>query len=120
MSHTYGPTCHLAQSVTLSSSEGNDIPELKAQFFYSSPLPIDDPLSAVPNPSGSESKSTGYPQRPFSACDNNALEKAWIGLASEKDRKNHNKGGSLKLGNKRSTNKNTSGDERLGRPDKIV
>lgn len=112
--HRYGPTCHLARSVASSASKDNDIPgtvplpksrcltscdisktitnfgiDLKAQFFYSSPLPLDDPLSVVPTPTGSV--SVKHPPRPFAAGDNNALEEAWLGLASEKDRKNHNK-----------------------------
>jgi hypothetical protein len=91
--HTFGPTCHLGRVVTFSGSKGDDdMPDLKAQFFYSSPLDIDDPLSAVPAPSGSESKPAKHPPRPFSACDTNALEEAWLGLASEKDRKHHHRG----------------------------
>jgi hypothetical protein len=90
--HTYGSTCHLSRVVTFSSSNGDDnIPALKAQFFYSSPLPIDDPLTAIPTPSGSESRPTKHAPRPFSAYDNNALEEAWLGLGSEQDRKNHRK-----------------------------
>jgi len=90
--HTYGPTCHLARNVTPSRENEDDIPDLRPQFFYCSPLPIDDPLSAVPPPAGSDSKSVKHPLRPFSPYDNNALEEAWLGLASDKDRKNHNKG----------------------------
>jgi hypothetical protein len=91
--HTYGPTCHLARSVTFSGSKSDDdMPDLKTQFFYLSALPIDDPLSAAPTPTGSDSKSAKHPPRPFSAYDNNALEESWLGLGSEKDRKIHNKG----------------------------
>lgn len=91
-SHTYGPTCHLAQKVSFSGSKGdNDIPHLRAHYFYCSPLPIDDPLSVVPAPSGSESKSVKHPMRPFSASDNDALEEAWLGLTSGKDKKHHKK-----------------------------
>src|SRR5277367_2542498 len=90
--HTYGPTCHLSRVVTFSGSKGyDDMPALKAQFFYSSPLPIDDPLTAIPTPSSSESWPTKHAPRPFSAYDNNALEEAWLGLGSEQDRKNHRK-----------------------------
>ena len=90
--HTYGPTCHLAKSVTFSGSKTDeDMPGLKAHFFYAS-LPIDDPLSAAPALTGSDSKSANHPPRPFSAFDNNALEEAWLGLGSERDRKIHNKG----------------------------
>jgi hypothetical protein len=87
--HSYGPTCYLARSV--SSKDSDDVPNIKAQFFYYSPLPIDDPLSALPAPAGSESKSAKHPPRPFSAYDNNALEEAWLGLASKKDKKRHTK-----------------------------
>jgi hypothetical protein len=91
--HTYGPTCHLAKSVAFAGAKSDDdMPDLKPQFFYSSQLPIDDPLAAAPIPSGSDSKSVKHPPRPFSESDNNALEEAWLGLASEKDRKIHNKG----------------------------
>jgi hypothetical protein len=91
--HTYGPTCHLAKPFTssTSSSSGSDIPDMKVHFFYSSPLPIDDPLSAVPTSGGSDTKTANYPPRPFSAVDNNALEEAWLGLGSERDRKHHYK-----------------------------
>jgi len=60
------------------------IPSARAQFFYASPLPIDDPLSALP-PTTGDSKSVKYSPRPFSAYDNNALEEAWLGLCSRKD-----------------------------------
>jgi hypothetical protein len=63
------------------------MPPLKAQFFYSSSLPIDDPLSVVPIPTGSEAKSTSHPPRPFSAFDNSALEDGWLGLGTGKDKK---------------------------------
>lgn len=72
---------------------------MKAQFFYSSPLPIDDPLSAVPTPAGSDSKAIKHPPRPFSARDNNALEEAWLGLAPERPHKIHNKGKTTILSN---------------------
>ncbi|PBP25750.1 DDHD domain protein [Diplocarpon rosae] len=93
--HTYGPTCRLSAVIGNVSSGDNDIPPLKAHFFYSSPLPIDDPLSAIPIPTGAESKSTKHPPRPFSARDNNALEEAWLGLSTgkhRKDKRNHKKG----------------------------
>lgn len=90
--HTYGPACHLSRSVTSSGSRhSEDIPELRAQFFYRSPLPIDDPLSNIPTPAGSESKPIKHPPRPFSARDNKALEEAWLGLTSETDQRTHRK-----------------------------
>jgi hypothetical protein len=100
--HTYGPTCHLSRTVSFTGSKGDDdMPELKAQFFYSSALPIDDPLTPVPSYMNSESWLTNYPPRPFSSGDNSALEEAWLGLSSDKDRKNHNRGKSPKSGWKR-------------------
>ncbi|TVY47336.1 putative phospholipase [Lachnellula occidentalis] len=108
--HTYGPTCRLSRKVAFSNSKGHDdCPELEAQFFYSSPLPIDDPLSVVPTPNGSESKSVKHPLRPFSAYDNDSLEEAWRGLASGKDKTHQKKfkdstdGNLLKLGENPST-----------------
>ena len=91
--HTYGPTCHLAKSVIISGSKSDeDMPDMKAQFFYSSQFHIDDPLAAAPTPTSSDTKSAKHLPHPFSASDNNALEEAWLGLGSEKERKNHNKG----------------------------
>lgn len=90
--HTYGPTCHLAKPATSGSKSDDDIPDMNAQFFYSALYHIDDPLSAAPTTTGSDSKFAKHPPRPFSAFDNDALEEAWLKLGSEKDRKNHNKG----------------------------
>jgi hypothetical protein len=88
--HTYGPTCHLARNVTFSASKGDDdIPHMRPQYFYYSTHSVDDPLSAVPVPTGAESKPTQQPPQPFSARDNNALEEAWLGIASDKDIKRH-------------------------------
>lgn len=53
---------------------------MKAQFFYCSALPIDDPLSAVPPPSGSTGKPSKVPPSPFSVNDSIALENAWLRL----------------------------------------
>ncbi|PVH88714.1 hypothetical protein DL98DRAFT_555696 [Cadophora sp. DSE1049] len=79
--HTYGPGCHLAPAIAVSGSDGQgDIPPLKTHFFYASPLPLDDPLSAIPIPTG-DTKSTKHPPRPFSARDNNALEEIWLGFS---------------------------------------
>lgn len=90
-SHTYGPTCHLARSSSFigSKEEDDDIPPLKAQFFYDSPLPIDDPLTAIPTPNSSDSRSAKHIPRPFSAYDNCALEESWLGLVLEKDHRHH-------------------------------
>lgn len=61
-------------------NKDDDLPELKAHFFYTSPLSIDDPLSAVPSPAAFDNKTTRHPPRPFSPYDNIALEKAWLSL----------------------------------------
>ncbi|KAL3421944.1 ddhd domain-containing protein [Phlyctema vagabunda] len=115
-SHTYGPTCHLAQSVRKKTSNPDDeIPDLNAQFFYSSPLPIDDPLSAAPAPTGSE--TTKYPPRPFSAYDNSILEESWLSLASEKDHKNHFKGKPPKWMNKHEVERRSVVPKRLSSRD---
>ena len=82
VSHTYGPTCLLRpESNTTHQKTPNDSedpPKIRAHFFYSSALPIDDPLSPVP--SLSNSKSVGpsrVPPKAFSLLDNIALEEAW-------------------------------------------
>lgn len=77
--HTYGPTCHLTPAANDIANGEDDAPPRRSCFFYASPLPIDDPLSAVPIPTG---ELTKHPPRPFSARDNNALEEAWLGLSS--------------------------------------
>lgn len=92
--HTYGSTCHLTRIPELPSideNEHDDSPPLRAQFFYTSGLPIDDPLSAVPPPADSSAKSYNHPPRPFSAYDNTALEEAWCSLSSGADHKYHQK-----------------------------
>ncbi len=80
--HTYGATCSLqaeSNTFTHQSSEISNLPPpLKAHFFYSSALPIDDPLSPVPPPSSSSNTNPSkVPPRPFSVYDNTALEEAW-------------------------------------------
>ncbi|KAL8671541.1 MAG: hypothetical protein Q9168_003968 [Polycauliona sp. 1 TL-2023] len=93
--HTYGPDCSLHPDSNLftrraSTVDGGDAPPIRAQFFYSSPLPIDDPLSAVPPPSN-KSAGSRVPPRPFSVADNKALEEAWRQLQASTDEKNHGK-----------------------------
>ena len=51
-------------------------PPAKARFFYTSPIPIDDPLSPVP-PSNTGSSWAKQPPKAFSEYDNIALDKAW-------------------------------------------
>lgn len=78
--HTYGPSCQLQYgsfSSNLSSRRPSTIsdeipPRINIQFFYSSSLPIDNPLAIAP--------TTTTPSRvylPFSAHDNGRLEEAW-------------------------------------------
>jgi pimeloyl-ACP methyl ester carboxylesterase len=88
--HTYGPACRLAPIAPPAPIEGLEgIPPLKAHFFYSSHIPIDDPLSASTIVGASESKPSNLPLRPFSTGDSLALEKAWLGFVSDRDRRNH-------------------------------
>src|SRR5208282_5357569 len=54
-----------------------DTPKLMAHFFYSSPVPIDDPLSVLPVPGSLEASFAKYSLRPFSDHDNKILEKSW-------------------------------------------
>lgn len=88
--HTYGAACRLAPVSELSPPAGLEgIPPIRPQFFYASPIPIDDPLSTTTIAGSVDSKSSKQQLRPFSTGDNNALEKAWLSLASDDDRLNH-------------------------------
>ena len=83
--HSYGPRCILEPESNLftrrASAVSDDPPKIRAQFFYSSTLPIDDPLSPVPSPSSAAAAGPSkVPPRPFSVHDNYALEKAWLTL----------------------------------------
>lgn len=84
--HTYGPSCTLqpaSNPFTRRASEvSNDAPIIRAHFFYSSDLPIDDPLSPVPPPISTTGPSK-VPPRPFSVYDNIALEQAWQALQKD-------------------------------------
>ncbi|KAB5585389.1 DDHD domain-containing protein [Coniochaeta sp. 2T2.1] len=88
--HNLGPACRLAP-VTPPAPDGalEGIPPLKAHFFYSSPIPLDDPFSTATIVGAADSKSHRTPLRPFSPGDNNALENAWLALGSDSCRKNH-------------------------------
>lgn len=55
-------------------------PAIEARFFYTSPIPIDDPLSALPPPMTGATAATRQPPKPFSEYDNAALDKAWTEL----------------------------------------
>lgn len=87
--HSHGPGCRLAplSYPTETNPELHGIPPLVAQFFYSSVIPIDDPLALAAAPDAKSSKPN--PPRPFSQGDNNSLEKAWLSLASGEDRRDH-------------------------------
>lgn len=81
--HTYSTSCMLHESsnefTRRASVASIDPPKIKAQYFYCSTLPIDDPLSPVPPPSSNPAnKSPRVPPRPFSVHDNIALEEAWL------------------------------------------
>ena len=84
--HSFGPSCVLHEDFNeftrRASGMSDEAPKLKAHFFYSSALPIDDPLSPLPTSSTSYQLGTSkvHPPRPFSAYDNAALEEAWQGL----------------------------------------
>lgn len=72
--HSLGPTCAFHEDET-DDPPTDGPPKVKAQFFYVSSLPIDDPLSPLP-PLSAE-KVTDFPPKPFSVRDNAALEEAW-------------------------------------------
>lgn len=85
--HTYGAKCRLAPVQRAPKDDG--LPPVEAQFFYSSVIPIDDPLSTSAALGTADSRSNKSQLRPFSRGDNNALEKAWLSLASDEDRADH-------------------------------
>lgn len=77
--HSYGPTCAFYDDDTSHALPHDaETPPVKAQFFYVSSLPIDDPLS--PLPPVQTDKSSNQPPQPFSSRDSAALEEAWQGL----------------------------------------
>ena len=86
--HTLQPPCRLTPAVPPQPDQDlPDIPPLTAQFFYASPIPIDDPLAAA-TLIGADT-TVKLPLRPFAAGDNAALERTWLALASDRDRRNH-------------------------------
>ncbi|KAL2868069.1 DDHD family phospholipase [Aspergillus lucknowensis] len=85
--HTYGPTCLLADDdPDLSPWRSLDQPpKPRPQFFYTSSLPIDDPLSSLPPPpSGQAHIDERVPPQPFSVRDQIALEEAWLSIQRAK------------------------------------
>ncbi|CAJ2510684.1 Uu.00g063090.m01.CDS01 [Anthostomella pinea] len=88
--HNLGPQCRLAPVTHPFSPDHTDgIPAVNAQYFYMSPIPIDDPLSTSTIAVATDAKAARASLQPFSPGDNNALEKAWLGLASDEHRRNH-------------------------------
>ncbi|KAG8413748.1 hypothetical protein J3459_015084 [Metarhizium acridum] len=85
--HTYGSNCRLAPIPQHPSENG--MPQIVSQFFYSSLIPIDELLSNQRYISTSDNKSVRRQLRPFDRGDNNALEKAWMSLASDHYRTEH-------------------------------
>ena len=85
--HTYGPTCVFHEQSSddyyTQPTDRLEPPRVKAQFFYISALPIDDPLSPLPPPSETKSLQSKAPPQPFSVRDNNALEEAWQGVQAK-------------------------------------
>ena len=82
MAHSYGPTCVFCQEQpVLLHGRGTTPPPVLAQFFYTSSLPIDDPLAAV-SATSNEKLANGSP-KPFSPYDNVALERAYRGLPKQ-------------------------------------
>ena len=59
-------------------------PPITPWWFYTSPLPLDDPLSPLPITTSATS-STRHPPRPFSLYDTRALEKTYQGLLVSDD-----------------------------------
>lgn len=88
--HTFGRECRLAPVSQLETDPRlAGIPPLKAHFFYSSPIPIDDPLSTATIGGHTDSRSSKGILRPFSPGDNNDLERAWLGFASARHKQEH-------------------------------
>ena len=83
--HSLGPTCAFYDDEPHEEAvnDGLTPPTVKAQFFYVSSLPIDDPLS--PLPPISTDKTTDLPPQAFSARDNAALEEAWQAFQNGND-----------------------------------
>ncbi|KAI8624610.1 DDHD domain-containing protein [Xylariaceae sp. FL1651] len=87
--HNFGSQCRLTpvKSPFSTGQTTEYVPPVIAQYFYSSPIPIDDPLSTIA--ASNDSKSSRAALQPFSPGDNNALEKAWLSLAADSHRRNH-------------------------------
>ncbi|KAI9731401.1 MAG: hypothetical protein M1834_005307 [Cirrosporium novae-zelandiae] len=92
--HTLGPTCALYAEPNVYTRPTSDAsplpPKVRAQFFYASDLPIDDPLSPVPPPTTSSSSRASVPPRAFAPWDSAALEEAWLGLKKDQNHTDKN------------------------------
>ena len=96
--HTFGPTCifHDEDDDGRSTPSADSLqpPPIKAQFFYVSALPLDDPLSPLPPISSDPKIAQNHRPQPFSVRDNAALAEAWQSTeysrnrASEKSKEN--------------------------------
>lgn len=79
--HTLGLTCIFHDDeATNTPTNSLDPPPIKAQFFYVSSIPIDDPLSPLPPLSSDTKSSQAHQPQPFSVRDNAALLDAWQGV----------------------------------------
>lgn len=81
MAHSFGPTCS-ERKPQATESDGLTPSTVKAQFFYISSVPIDDPLSPVP-PVYADKAAVKL--RPFSSRDNAALEEAWQSFLKDQE-----------------------------------
>ncbi|KAK4205661.1 putative phospholipase [Triangularia verruculosa] len=90
--HNYSPLCRL-RPLSPPENDGNDdeVPRIATQFFYSSPIPIDDPLSAAiaTIPDANNPAHAVQNLRAFSEGDNLALERAWLGFGNHDSRAQH-------------------------------
>lgn len=85
--HTFDAKCRQTP-VSLPERDGG-MPPIKAQFFYSSSIPIDDPLSASSHTATTDFRKYKELLRPFGRGDNNALETAWLALSTPENRSRH-------------------------------
>src|SRR5467141_4718614 len=87
--HTYGSTClRFTKTDDFSALKSSSTPpKVQAQFFYTSSLPIDHPLTPIPPLSGGSSSAQTKSTLPFSARDNVALEESWKALRELKEAK---------------------------------
>ncbi|KAK0673464.1 putative phospholipase [Cercophora samala] len=104
MAHTYTASCRLRplsppsrsrRSPSSTTTTDDEAPATTPQYFYSSPIPIDDPLSAaiatIPDAASNPASSTTQNLRPFSEGDNLSLERAWLGFSNADSAAQHQK-----------------------------